>query len=183
MKAFLKMWKDPVWSKVISTGIISGIGILVTYLTGLLPTFLNFIKDIWSWLFQTTDISHWLLILISIPCALVFYVIFLWIKSLSTTEQSFKSCISDSFFGLKWRWSYCYEGNISDDDVYCFCPRCDHQLFPQDLSGYNFAPQFKYDCPDCGYSIGTIEDNYKQLRRKVILKVQKNIRTGEWQNA
>mgnify|MGYP000388442698 CR=1 FL=1 len=182
MKAFLKIWKDPVWSKVISTGIITSIGILISYLAGWLPIFLNFIKDIWAWLFQTTDIAHWLLILISIPCALVFYVVFLWLKSLSATEQSFESYISDNFFGLKWRWSYYYEGKISGDDVHCFCPSCDHQLFPQDASSYRVAPEFRYDCPDCGYSIGVIEDDYNQLRHKVILKVQKNIRTGKWKN-
>ncbi len=183
MKAFLKMWKDPVWSKVISTGVIAGIGILITYLSVVFPTFLNFIKSIWAWLFQITDIAHWLLILISIPCVLVCCVIFLWLKSLLATEHSFQSYISDNFFGLKWRWFYNNEIEISDDDVHCFCPRCDHQLVPQDVSCYKVYPQFRYDCPDCGYSVGTISGNYKQLRHKVILKVQKNIRTGEWQNA
>jgi hypothetical protein len=174
------MWKDPVWSKVISTGIIAGIAFLITYFAGWLPTFLTYVQTSWDWLFQSTSISHWVLIIISIPCLLVFLVVLLWIKSLMSSEESFESYTCDTFFGLKWRWSYLYQGKISTDEVHSFCSRCDHQIFPQNASAYQMAPLYKYDCPDCNHTIGTTEDNFDQLRHKVILKVQKNIRNGQW---
>jgi hypothetical protein len=180
VKNLKAMWQDPVWSKVISTGIIATLGFLISYLAGWLPTFSIFIKNVWGWFFQISSIYNWVLVLVFIPCLLFFYVVMFWLKSLVSSNDSFQSYICDTFFDLKWRWSYYFEGKISIDDVHCFCPRCDHQVFPQDVSGYRVAPEFKYDCPDCHYSVGTREDNFVQIRQKVILKVQKNIRNGEW---
>ncbi|MDQ7057191.1 MAG: hypothetical protein Q9N62_01465 [Ghiorsea sp.] len=157
MEIILRMWKDPVWSKVISVGIITAMGFLISYFTGCWPTLITYLNNTWDWLFQTTSISNWLLICISIPCLLVLYVLMLWIKSLGEAEDNFQSYQSDTFFGLKWRWSYCY-GKILDDDVHCFCSSCDHQVFPQNVSSYQVVPRFKYDCPDCNNSIGVIEE-------------------------
>jgi len=181
VKIILKMWKDPVWSKVISAGIIAGVGIMISYFAGWLPTLITSFKSAWSWLFLTTSISNWLLLLISIPCLLVLYVFMLWLKSLIEVEDNFQSYKSDTFFGLKWRWSYLYEGRISDDDVHCFCANCDHQVYSQDASSYSAVPKYNYDCPDCNNSIGNIDESLNQLKRSVILKVQKNIRNGQWQ--
>lgn len=97
MEIILKMWKDTVWSKITATGFIIAIGFLISYLAGWLPSVGIYLKSSWAWLFHTTDISNWLLILISIPCLLVLYIMVLWIKSLGSAEGNFQSYLSDTF--------------------------------------------------------------------------------------
>lgn len=64
-------WKDPVWSKVIATGLVAGIVAITGYLLSLWPLVRNWMTECWSSAIATTVVPNWLLMLLVI-CAGLF---------------------------------------------------------------------------------------------------------------
>lgn len=174
------IWKDPVWSKVIATGILAAIASIGTYIFGVWPAIGSVISQGWSFIVARTPTPNWLLGLMAIPCLLVIFVLLLGIRErLSESEpaKTWKSYTRDNFFGLLWSWSY--TGN-QIDNLHALCPQCEYQILPKDVSSYTVVPRFDCSCDDCGYSAGSFEGYPDELHQKVKLKIQKALRTGQW---
>ena len=178
-----KIWKDPVWSKVIAVGILGILASIVTYFFGVWPAIISTLIQVWEYVLETTLIPRWLLGLMWIPCLLLVIVIFSEIKeklSKKETVTNWKSYTRDNFFGLQWSWRY-IDNKINN--LHSFCPECEYQIFPKEVNGgYSAVPIFEGSCDDCGYSIGAFEGYPDDLSEKVQLKIQKAVRTGKWVN-
>ena len=51
---FKKLWKDPVWSKVIATGLIALIASAGVYLLGWLPTLIDVLAKFWNFVIASS---------------------------------------------------------------------------------------------------------------------------------
>jgi predicted RNA-binding Zn-ribbon protein involved in translation (DUF1610 family) len=176
MQYFKEIWKDPVWSKVISIGIITLITVMIPTLLNLWPDIQLFLKLIWSFLTSSTITSNWLLILMAIPCFLVLgAVLFSLIGKLIRGSCS-SDYVKDNFEGLTWCWNYHDQQII---DLHCLCPKCQYEIIPE--HGHNYKTgglAYMYSCEECGYEVPPVTSD-DGLDQKIELKIQKKLRTGE----
>lgn len=175
MNIIKKIWHDPVWSKVISVGIIALIG----YFSGIFYWISSFFTLIYSWLINSVQIPYWLFfILILFPL----YAIVKFIKNLfkesDVSDNDFRNYHQDILFDIKWRWSFSSDGSIYN--VNSFCPKCDLQLYPTRISSFHMIDDIGFKCDDCNKILVTFEHDYETLEDKVIRTIQKNIRNGNW---
>lgn len=179
-----KIWKDPVWSKVIATGILAAMGVLGASLLGLWPTIRGFASSVWSFLLASSNIARWGLALLVVGTARTFIgvVLLIWrtLKGNEAHPANWTNYTSDEFFGLRWRWRY-VDGYISS--LYSFCPKCDFQVFARDASNYSFIDLIIYSCESCGSNLTELEESEAQLNNKVKLFIQQKIRNNSWREA
>ena len=171
---FKKLWKDPVWSKVIATGLIALIASAGVYLLGWLPTLIDVLAKFWNFVIASSSVPNWLIGLMAIPCLLLCWALVVELKDKITASDSepinWKSYKRDNFFGLLWVWRY--SGN-SIEGLHSLCPNCEYQILPRDASAFAAVPRFECKCDDCGYSAGSFEEDPRELLHKVELKIQK----------
>jgi hypothetical protein len=79
----------------------------------------------------------------------------------------------DTFFSLRWKWTYTDKKEPQDIDV--FCPRCDTPLTEK-------ADQYWVDfaCGPCGNDLKRIRGNWKSICATVKKDIQRKISSGEW---
>lgn len=176
-----KIWKDPVWSKVIATGVIAFLSYTGAYLFGLLSTITTFFIQLWSFLTTSSSVPNWLVGIMTIPCLMLCWFLVVEFKDRIASENSelvnWKSYQRDNFFGLIWVWRY---SRNSIEGLHSLCPICEYQVLPKNASAFAVAPRFECICDDCGYSAGSFEGEPCELLHKVELKIQKELRTGHW---
>ncbi len=175
-----ELWKDPVWSKVIATGVIALLASAGAYLLGLLPVIINFFVHLWSFVTASSSVPNWLIGIMVIPCLMLCWALVVELKDRLTPETSepanWKSYQRDNFFGLLWVWRY--SGNRIEN-LHSLCPNCEYQVLPREASAFGID-RFECKCDDCGYSAGSFEGEPRELLQKVELKIQKEVRTGNW---
>lgn len=183
MTMITKIWKDPVWSKVIAGAIITILGGAATYFGGLLPKVIHVFVAIWGFLISNTPLYNWLIIILILPSILTLIVFTSFIiDSVKGREKplNYRNYCSDHFDTLKWIWKYGSDGYIFD--VVSLCPKCDYQIIPKFASAFRAAARYEFKCDECGYSGGFYDGEYEEYERKIKLKIQKNLRTEEWKN-
>lgn len=119
------IWKDPVWSKVIATGILIIIGyVLKDY------NFRNLfllISTLLPWLDQSITIKiYYIFGMIFIPALFGVYIGRARNNHSVVKEPSWKIIDMDRNFGINWRWE-----NISFEkvkNIRPFCQKCDFEL-------------------------------------------------------
>ncbi|MBD3676790.1 MAG: hypothetical protein HUJ27_00115 [Rhodobacteraceae bacterium] len=180
-----KVWTDPVWSKVIATGIIAGVGVLITSLGGWWPEVIIAINDIWLFLVATTTVPNWFLSLLVICSLLMLGVLLIGVWSLFRSESQpsdlWRTYREDYFFGLRWRWDYGSDAS----HIYlltAFCPHCDLQVHPVDIARYSGVNRYEYKCEDCNVNLKTFDMPIPQIEDKVIRQIQKKIRNEYLKN-
>lgn len=181
-----KLWKDPVWSKVIATGIIAAVGGLGAYLLGYWPVVAGAASSGWVFLLASSSISNWIIALLAIAAlpAVMLVAALAWqlIKGEdgSATTTGWTSYTTDEFFGLRWRWSY-IGGSIVR--LYAFCPKCDYQVFSHNVSSYNFIDRTAFSCDSCNSDLVEIDESEAQINSKVERFIQQKIRNNTWRSA
>ena len=182
----IKIWKDPVWSKVIATCIATFILFLIatiaSYLVGLWPAIGSVIKYGWNFVNSSTTTPNWLLGSMAILCVLFIYALLGRLKDRFVEEEDqtidFKSYTKDYFEGILWSWRYSGELIM---DLQSLCPNCQYQIIPkriQDMIGTVLG--YDYLCDDCGHSAGQFLKSPAELNQIIKHKIQRRLRTGEW---
>jgi hypothetical protein len=180
---FNRIWKDPVWSKVIATGIIGMLVFIADHYLNILSKLQNFANITFAYINSSTEIKNWLLLIMSLCSLLVgiFLIALIWNLFFSKKEQiGWKSYQSDNFYGLEWHWEY----NMfteEPEELYTLCPNCKYQLFP-DEHQYP-TPILKYHCENCHTQFPTINLLYSNLKHKIILNIQQKLRTGAYRQS
>jgi hypothetical protein len=176
MKPISKIWRDPVWATVIG-GLI--IAVLLAFFKSWWPHITSAsIRGI-LWAMGKTAIPNWLLILLSV-CALAWVMVL--VAAMSSRRSEYRPvtpCFNyyeDSFFELKWRWTYGHNWRI--EKLFPFCPRCDYQIIPQEL-GYGTQ---LYQCEDCGFQ-KRLDMLQSEIEGRVIRSIQKKLRGAPDQSA
>lgn len=147
------------------------------------PSIGFFIRSGAKFAILTTNVPNWLFGLMSILSLLAVIISFVavWIKmnpSESELEPDWRSYKSDIFFGLRWRWEYFDDGNIYD--VYTFCPHCDFQVFPYNVSTFRMVDRISFSCDSCKQNLCEIDESLESLENKVRRLIQQKVRNGLW---
>lgn len=176
------IWKDPVWASVISTGIAAGLGSLSAYFLGYWPAIQDSLLAAWNFLLTKSAISNWIIVLMSIPTVLIglFVIAVIWSHWFGPNEgePNWQTYTMDNFFDLRWRWNYA-GGSI--ERLTTFCPHCDYQVFPINVSAYNAVDRIEFKCDSCHSHLGTFDESVWDLKSKVERFIQQKIRTGRFQ--
>ena len=178
------IWKDPVWSSVIATTVVSIAGFIGSYFLGYWPKITSSAMSIWVFLAASSHIPHWVLglLFLGITPTIFLLIAGAWVlmRRESGMPASWTGYTSDHFLGLRWRWRY-VNGRINS--LNSFCPYCDFQVFPYQASDYNFIDRIGFSCDSCKNSLGQHNESYSQLKGKVERFVQQKLRNKTWSSS
>lgn len=175
---FKSVWKDPVWASVIAAGITS----VGSYFAGWWPAIIQFSGTAWEFLFASSVVPNWLTGLVGILAAptVVFVLLAGWqiFHPAKSGRLVWLSYTEDSFFGLRWRWSYSSINQIQR--LHTFCPHCDFQVFPEKASSWDAIDRIQFNCDSCHSNLGEFQDRYETLASKTERFIQQKIRNKTW---
>lgn len=177
-----KAWTDPVWSKVIATGIIGVAGLSATFFLGWWPSISSWLSVAGDFLGTPIQVPRWavlLMALLALPAVVAFLAI-LWTKTRppsATQPPGWTSYRSDLFLGLRWRWTY-NDGQMSEP--LSFCPICDYQIHAQRGFDYGSYSVTEFHCDSCAKTIASFKESYSELSSKAARLAQMKIRNGSW---
>jgi hypothetical protein len=181
-KKIIKIWHDPVWSKVIATLVLALLAAIGTYFFDWWPIIKPLFKTIIDFVFADTATPNWLLGFLIIPWVVIFIVIgyLLWNRKPSAQASfSWSNYTRDQILNLKWMWRYNAEGKITD--LFSFCPHCDFQIYPrpsQDwIQGFT---HLAFHCENCGQKYPNQPETIAEFENKVIRHIQLKIRNNTW---
>jgi hypothetical protein len=138
-------WKDPVWSKVISTAIVGAIAIIgggCVHFLGITWAMLSGVAAT-GLAYELSDVTvpEWnIALFFAVPTLLVMWICYLLLspKPVSTKDRPQpvhapaqeptpqQAYQSDVLFKFKWRWRLSNTGEVWEAKMYC--PKCDHEL-------------------------------------------------------
>jgi hypothetical protein len=176
----LKVWNDPVWSKVIAGVILTVLAVIGTRLLNWWPTIGRFINSVWGFISSATVVPNWLLgllCLLSLPMILLICVL-VWSKFHPSQNKGpdWHTYTSDIFEGIRWRWHYSYDaiGNL-----YPYCPKCNLQINPDD-SMISLTGQIRFYCDGCNWKLRKLSESEGSLENKVKRLINQKISNGKW---
>ena len=178
-----KLWKDPVWSKVIATGIVAAVAALGAYLLGYWPFFRGAVSAGWNFLLAPNSIPNWviaLLVLGAVPSVILLAALAWQVirgEAPGSSSLDWTSYTTDVFFGLRWRWQYS-GGTIVRLNT--FCLKCDYQLFSHEPSSYNFINRVSFSCDCCNGTLVEFKESEAELNSKVERLIQQKVRNNSW---
>jgi len=126
-----KLWKDPIWSAVIATGIVT----VATYLLGYWPQMLRVVKSVPNLLATSLSIPLWVVAL-AVPSLLLTLPLISTLRSVK--EPRFLSYTSDTIFDINWSWRWLAPGYSNSyytpHELLPRCPSCSSVLNINDYS-------------------------------------------------
>jgi len=176
-----KIWSDPVWSKVISAGIIAVLLSVWAYLSGYVPVFMACLRQVWMFATSYSSVPNWALGVggLLALATLIRIVALAWPnKPETSTVPKWKRYRKDSFFGVVWAWDY--NANDQPSHIHVLCPECQCQIAPVYEDRWPIGTYYHFDCDACGHKVEPVKGVYEEIENRVIRFVQKKLRTGEW---
>ncbi|CAN7314218.1 hypothetical protein LJR029_005493 [Caballeronia sp. LjRoot29] len=187
-----RIWKDPVWSKVISAVILLALA-YGAHLAGIT------LDGVWAaalssarYFVEPVALARWLLWLWIMFTAAVFSIVALRIYIFATEKPvqapppkrtaslPHQAYVTDMFFKFRWRWKTAASGEVWDISMYC--PACDQQLVTSDFETYRYR-EFHCVCSHCKYTAEVDGSSPFDMENKIKLAAERKIRTGEWEKA
>lgn len=129
----------------------------------------------WRHLAQPVSVPMWLLYVGGLVLLLVVVVV----CAVAIDAWRGGAYRTDSFFGVVWRWDW----PPSRYAMHAFCPLCDTQLGLEPFGMYDVIPRTALKCSHCAFDAGSYEGNRSDLRRAVLLQVQRHIRAESRRSA
>lgn len=173
-----KLWNDSVWSKVIAGLILALSATITTYFLDWWPTFCRWTSQGYAFALASTPTPHWLLLLLGLLTLLTVILVaaIAWTSIFPYKAQSpsWRDYTTDVYFGLRWRWKYSGDGGIYD--AHTFCPHCDFQVFPQDVSSYRFIDHIAFRCDSCGRHLAEFQESFSSVESKTKRFIQQRLR-------
>ena len=183
-----KIWKDPVWSKVISVGILLLIGIISDhYISWWERLKINLSKFI-LYLNQTVELEYWKFYLLILSTSLFFLLVILIIFSIlkeksehNKLKYPWEKYTTDIFFGVECHWEYLYN-STAPMNIHYLCPSCQYELHPKNHYNIRYSDDTTiFRCENCNTTYEEVLINPRYIENKIILKVQQKIRTNSWE--
>ena len=136
IKILLNAWKDPVWSKLISAGLLVLFGALGTWIFSFWPEIKQILLCILYFSTYEVGVPVWL-ILVTAP-VLIGLVPFLKIFE-KDSEPEFLKYKNDNILGIEWHWRWSLKNKYSNEysvrDLHPRCPNCKSRPELNDYSG------------------------------------------------
>lgn len=167
-KCFNFVWHDPVFSKVIATGFVGLIGVVLAIYYISWNNLLKHFGLVYYFLFSKTSTYNWVLVLlVLIFCLYVFKIFNLYINKEKIPAWSKVNTIQ--YLDINWRWENIGYERVKN--IRPFCPACDLELHVHDDYMYGNKSTAAYYCLNCGKIVKEIEfssDGLKEIVKKQI---------------
>jgi hypothetical protein len=179
---FKEIWRDPVWSKVISAAIIAIAAVVGTFLLALFSQPVSTgLAHGWTYVAADAMVPRWLLgLLILSALATAVWIAIITIARLRASPDAWLSYTEDEFHFVQWRWDLDKEYGVSN--IRGFCPACDFELDVDVENTRKGLCTTTYRCP-CQQISMPFHDNPNGVHDRVKKTVEQRIRNGEWKNA
>jgi hypothetical protein len=182
------IWRDPVWSKVISAAIIA---ITVSAGTFVLARwsgpFSNALSATWAYVVGDAVIPRWMLAGIcawAVAASYVLYLVALITKESKAVQKSqitWTSYVEDEFLNLRWRWQINSSARVFSLTAYCVS--CDMEL-TDTSDGFGFGDQTTiFECANCNKPEIRFDEPIYEVKSRVTKLIQLAARNGSWQQA
>jgi predicted RNA-binding Zn-ribbon protein involved in translation (DUF1610 family) len=173
---FKKLWRDQVFSKVISDRIIAIVGSLslgaVVYWW---KEFIRILGVAWNFLGDSTSVPNWLIGLLSFCALLVLLgLLVLILTTLKKTCPDFRTYNTDVIYNVRWNWQYDSYGRIRS--VLPFCPACGYQITPIPEESYRVTTAVIFSCPHCGGFEEKVEESFEEIEEHIVKVIQLKLR-------
>jgi hypothetical protein len=144
------------------------ITLVVGYVLGLWSDLGGWLNELWHFLAASTLVPNWLLGIFAI-CAIV--VAGLLGAGLRPSRARRPSPITtqDSFFNIRWRWSYDASGGVQDLTPYCL--RCGNRLVLKQLGNIQPSDRYECRCDRCGAVACEIDCSVEEFESRVLSKI------------
>lgn len=122
------VWRDPVWSKVISAAIIAVAVAAGTFLLALFsqPVSTGLTQG-WTYAVADALVPRWVLgLLVLGVLATAVWVATITIAKVTASPDAWLSYTEDEFHFIQWRWDLDKDYSVSN--IRGFCPSCDFEL-------------------------------------------------------
>lgn len=175
-----KIWSDPVWSKVISAGILALLASLYATVSGSWGSVWHGVGVAWDYITADVLVSRWALSLLWVwallATTLIIAVAVHNVSQSKSVVNDWRSYRSDNFFGLKWRWKL---HEAQPYDICAFCPVCDLQLDPQYENHFRVTAVMQFQC-DYGHGSWPFQETWNSLEDRITRMIQQKLRNGTW---
>lgn len=194
-----RVWKDPVWSKIIST-VIGAAGVAIwARIQGFLTvtTMQHATAVVWNFLTDDYNKPRWIIIFGNVLFAaggalLMWYrmnnkvdVLLAHLEKLQRASEAVRPTsgpyLTDVIFGFRWRWKIA-EKSGEAYGLRMYCPKCDYEL-EADAFQYRYGDTMYCECDSCIYSADIPTEDPAIFQNRVKLEVERRIRTGEGSQA
>lgn len=164
-------------------------GIVANYIFKWLPNIdpidpaITFISNGISFLGQNSNIPNWLILFLGLCFALLMILLFIVVvisRDTKSGSSHFVEYVRDFVYEIEWHWQW-VGNNIDWDSLTPLCPRCSYQLVSYNASAFNAIERIAMVCEDCSYR-KEFNFGHRDLFRRVEMKIEKNIRTREYEN-
>lgn len=173
----------------ILSGVIVGVILLaIGFFLNLFSWAWEAVRGIWPWLITSTEVSNWLLILLALATLILIGMCgMIGFYALAVSDKPEAKYKEDMFHKVLWRWNY-LGGYVSE--LTAFCPKCDMQLRPELITvqrptgqSLGTSDETYFSCDDCTGFVASISFRPNDLEKNIRLKIEKNLRNGEWRHA
>lgn len=134
---------------------------------------------IWHLLTARVGVPVWLLSLLFITLALLFYLV--GRNALRGLVLPFLAYREDVIFGIRWRWNYA--GN-QISGLRCYCPKCDTLLLYENGLEYSIGERFIsntiFTCEHCRWHSEKMPGKEEEVEDRVRRQIERKARSGEW---
>ena len=184
MKLFIhKLWKDPVGSKLIATGLVAVLVMLGPW-RGVWVQIKTALNAVGGALLYQVEIPIWL-ILILVPCVLLLIPFLQSFKS--DNEESFVKYKSDEIFCINWSWDWSLSGYNNDKysikNLTARCPKC-NSLLRLNSGHFEFVQCINDECNWQWHGNRNVNKRIEQeeLEVKVLHVIDRKIKNNEYHN-
>jgi hypothetical protein len=161
------------------------------YITGVfagwfksLPVLVSELPDLVEWLGGTSSVRRWILVgvVVLFGSATLYGAVmrrrFLQvvgylaqIQKAQTKRSPLLDYRSDTFDGLRWRWTYRYESLKQIQDIGAFCPKCDIEVMPHIVGSSTF-----FRCEECAEDLGAVIHQDGNIYDRVRHMIERELR-------
>ena len=157
-------------SRRLRLGAALAVGLLVVgSFLGLWSTLSTWFFVLGRFLAASTEVPNWLLGLFALCACIVAG----WLGASLRPERARPRRApirgQDSFFNIRWRWSYDDSGAVRD--LVPHCQRCDHRLVLQDLDHRHRVGRYECRCERCGAVACEIDCPVDEFQGRVLQRI------------
>ncbi len=183
MSSAKAIWGDPVWSKVIAGAILAIGGIAISYFLNWWSAIGTAAKNIIGFMGEASSVPNWLIGFGAVCSLLVLFMLaaIIWQTAFPRSKaflKTWRSYVTDSFFGLRWYWQYGLDNDIYG--LYSCCEKCKYQIHPKNISKDYLSTELIFCCDMCGNKIRFFNEDLYEVESKVKRHIQQKLRTGSW---
>jgi len=145
------------------------VGLTVGWFLGLWSEVGGWLNILWFFLAGSTLVPNWLLGFFAICAIIVAGLLGSALRPRRNALRASPISTQDTFFNIRWRWSYDASGGVQDLTSYCL--RCGERLVLKHLTNHQPGDRYECRCDRCGAVACEIDCSVEEFESRVLDKI------------